>query len=148
MQPNKAILLILAVFLAICLMAMGTIIARSEENIKELPEGFGHPENHHEYFDSDCCNANDCEMIPREAVQRTMTGWYVRFYTKKYGGMVVEGLVAFGQEKETKKCMNGTCFGACSVPRMTTCGTGFNSQCWDYSKPASIRCLYIMPSSV
>lgn len=110
-------------------------IARSGDNVEGLPVGLGHPSDHTSYFDGNCCNKNDCEMIPDTAITETADGWKVRYWTNNWGGRIVEGFVKRGSEKMSKRCSpDGLCNGIC---------TYFSSE----RVPAHVRCLYIMPSA-
>jgi len=139
--------------LIVILIVMGWLAARvpaqAGVNHQGLPVGLGHPPNHTEYFDGDCCNQNDCEMVPDAAVQETKDGWKIRYWTEKYGGLMVLGFVARGQERASKKCTeDGNCIGVCAYPHTKTTSRGagtFGTEVPDYTKPAFVRCLYVMP---
>lgn len=117
---------------------MATMAVQAKaDNVGRLPEGLGHPSDHQSYFDGNCCNKNDCEMIPDQAVSETAEGWHVRYWTSNWGGRIVEGFVKRGQERMSKRCSpDGFCTGACSIYPGP-----------DPLEPATIRCLYIMPSA-
>ncbi len=137
---------IMIALLALAFLAPGRASAR--DNTLSLPEGLGHPPQHHEFFDKDCCNQQDCEMVPDTAVQETKGGWNIRFWTTKHGGMVVEGFVPRGQERMSKRCQDGFCIGVCSVPQYTSGGANMHyGPNYDYTKPSQVRCLYILPSA-
>lgn len=154
MNPGTIITAVLMALAAMCLLVMAYLFAslpaEAADNLSRLPEGLGHPPNHTEYFDGNCCNNNDCEMVPDQAITETKDGYKIRYWTQKYGGMIVEGFVPHGQERMSKRCTEtGECTGVCSYPQYKpTGGTGtFGTMAPDYSKPAFVRCLYVMPST-
>lgn len=136
---------IMIALLALAFLASGR--ASAGENTTGLPKGLGHPPNHTEYFDTSCCTGHDCEMVPDSAIQETKDGWNVRYWTDKYGGMVVEGFVKRGEERMSKKCKDGYCNGVCSYRAINPTKCGQYGCDYDNTKPAKVRCLYIMPSA-
>jgi hypothetical protein len=121
--------------------------AHAGDNTSGLPTGLGHPPNHLEYFDGNCCTGHDCEMVPDSAVQETKDGWKVRYWTDKYGGMVVEGFVKRGEERMSKKCQDGNCMGVCSYRATDPTKCSQYGYDYDNTKPAKVRCLYLMPQA-
>ena len=126
-------LLVAALLLGIAFLIAGKASAQDAS----IPRGLGHPSDHQSYFDGNCCNKSDCEMIPDNAISETADGWRVRYWTNNWGGRVVEGFIKRGQERMSKRCSpDGFCTGACSIYPGP-----------DPNTPAAIRCLYIMPSA-
>ncbi len=139
--------MMLGAFIILAIMIYLAVGAKAEDNAANLPAGLGHPPNHTEFFDTSCCAGTDCEMVPDAAVQETADGWNVRYWTDKYGGMVVEGFVPRGQERMSKKCQDGNCMGVCSYRATDSTKCGQYGCDYDNTKPAKVRCLYLMPSA-
>lgn len=142
---GKQVAIFLAGATVFCLVVLLVVAAKADE---PAPYGLGHPPNHTEYFDGNCCNENDCEIIPNDAVKAVEGGWRVRYWTKNYGGLLVDDFVPFGTQHTTKRCdPQGNCNGACSIPG------GYTTKCTNYgcevdrTKPAKVRCLYTMPEA-
>lgn len=61
---------------------------------QEIPRGLGHGSNPVHWYDTGCCNLQDCEPVEPGAIRQTEQGYHVRYMTSR--GFVAEGIVPYG----------------------------------------------------
>lgn len=92
-MTGRQMTILLWVLTAICIaMVLWLMPAYADEII---PRGLGHPSTGGaHWYESGCCNKQDCEPVEAGAITATPEGYHVRYLTSR--GFVADGVIPYG----------------------------------------------------
>lgn len=92
-MTGKQMLALLAGLAGFCLLMVYLMAPASADGI--IPRGLGHPSTGGaHWYESGCCNKQDCEPVEAGAITATPEGYHVRYLTSR--GFIADGVIPYG----------------------------------------------------